>query len=120
MLDGFKKSRGPLAWTSKHSLPPSMTVPATPHPNPFEELLVLPTEDGLMLKSAAHHHPKSFVRISWGGNFTITEVSSTTSSVTHLDWHSALPIYGVIGVKKILACAYICLYDMYRKAYARF
>lgn len=82
-----------------HTLPPSLTVPPTLHPNVYPEILIVVTPSGLVLKSKSTSASVN-VRVGWGVKPKVEVVDSALS----VDWTKACVVYGIVGILKLSQC----------------
>jgi phosphatidylinositol 4-phosphatase len=89
--------------THTPALQPKLVVPPDPHPRPYDHIAVLPTQEGLLLRS---HTPRQgeltrrYVRISWG---KIPEIEKFQGAVhnTGAGWAAAVIVYGIVGILEL-------------------
>ncbi|KIK59630.1 hypothetical protein GYMLUDRAFT_44597 [Collybiopsis luxurians FD-317 M1] len=87
-------------------LPPKDIVPAVPHPYPYQYITLLVAKEGLLLKPqlSESNIASSHVRIAWGKNGKVMEVSGDGSE--H-DWNEAILVYGIVGILELFSASYI-------------
>ncbi|THH10834.1 hypothetical protein EW145_g1054 [Phellinidium pouzarii] len=93
---------------ANNGLRPKFIVPPVPHPTPYHRLAILATEDGLLLRPIipGGSSPSSCVRIPWGCNFGVEELSTDTGSEDY-DWDGAAVVFGVLGCLNLNSAAYV-------------
>ncbi|EJD44199.1 hypothetical protein AURDEDRAFT_145215 [Auricularia subglabra TFB-10046 SS5] len=96
---------GPLAPT----IPPALTVPAAPHPLPYERIAVLSGPEGLLLRPDV---PKaeSHVRIPWGKAASIESVDGDVP-LSDDDRANAAVVYGIVGILRLFHASYLLVVD---------
>jgi hypothetical protein len=83
----------------KPSLPAKFLATAVPHPNPFDQILVLASTEGLLLRPDIPHY-ETLVRISWGKDAKVEEINA--NSVKKIpDWSGAVVVYGIVGLVRL-------------------
>lgn len=92
-----------LASFEPHALPPSLTIPAVPHPNALKEISIAVSPSGVWLKSAAQSASLSYVYIPFGLSPTVTEVRAV-SVQPQPSWSPSNTLYGVVGILNLFRC----------------
>lgn len=89
-------------------LQPNYVVPPVPHPNPHEYIVLIASEDGLLMRPhrAGLPYPTSYVRVSWGKTANIAELPSDGRS-TSVDWKEGVVIYGIVGLITLFNASYL-------------
>ena len=105
MLGDPKDSQDPsgLASFGPHALPPSLTIPATPHPNALKEISIAVSPSGVWLKPATQSASLSYVYIPFGLSPTVTEVRAA-SVQPQPNWSPSNSLYGVVGIINLFRC----------------
>jgi hypothetical protein len=111
MLGDLKKPKDPsgLASYGPHSLPPSLTIPPTPHPNVLREISIAVSPAGVWLKSATQSSAQNYVSISFGLSPNVTEVQAASVQPQPM-WAKSNTIDGVIGILNLFRCE-LCMRD---------
>jgi hypothetical protein len=88
----------PLPSTRPVSLQPKFVVPPLPHPCPYASIHVLVTAGGLMLRPNVQGlaHTVSHVRILWGKDAAVEEITGDT-----MDWTASTSVYGIVGILRL-------------------
>jgi phosphatidylinositol 4-phosphatase len=82
-------------------------VPPTPHPYPYEYIALLATQHGLLLRQFFRDgaRPESQIRISWGKDVRVEEISIDAQQ-DEPEWNESVVVYGLIGILNLLNGAY--------------
>ena len=84
------------------------TVPAVPHPHPYELIAVLDTSEGLLLRPVVGNFERvPVLHVSWGTDYVVRELPSSDSGdivKDSFEWDDAAVVYGVVGVLTLHAC----------------
>ena len=80
----------------------NVNVPPVPHPTPYYRIAILATKDALLLRPAIPgvSTPHSYVRIPWGNNFDLEDVSDQ-SEESRENWDAAAIVFGILGCLKL-------------------
>lgn len=80
-------------------LQPRFVVPPVPHPCPHEQLALVASSDGLLLRPYlnARTAPESYVRIAWGKDPLVEEIKDG-GDIEGVDWSEAAMVYGIVGM----------------------
>ncbi|EJD05667.1 uncharacterized protein FOMMEDRAFT_139037 [Fomitiporia mediterranea MF3/22] len=83
----------------------SVSIPPIPHPTPHYRISVLSTKDALLLRPLipGASPPHSYVRIPWGSDFQIEEISEASDE----SWDEAAIVLGILGCLNLTSGAYI-------------
>ncbi|EGN95512.1 hypothetical protein SERLA73DRAFT_113095 [Serpula lacrymans var. lacrymans S7.3] len=89
-------------------LQPSFVVPPVPHPHPHEYIALLVSNDGLLMRPHAPglKHPGAHVRIAWGKQVKVEEVSGDGEDPSR-DWSESTIIYGIVGILELFSASYL-------------
>ncbi|KAI0822863.1 SacI homology domain-containing protein [Trametes gibbosa] len=89
-------------------LQPKDTLPPVPHPCPYEHILVLATQEGLLLRPRSSGHPQdlseSEVKVEWGKG---GKVETHSSSTVEARWDDSVVIYGILGFLELYTASYL-------------
>jgi len=105
---GVKAGVERAAMVHMPGLPPKDILPPVPHPSPYHHLALLPTKDGLVVRSHIpgssnpHNGTTDIVRIAWSKTVMIEPV--TEAEGEGLDWPDAVIVYGIVGILELYNC----------------
>ncbi|KZT57009.1 hypothetical protein CALCODRAFT_470283 [Calocera cornea HHB12733] len=96
-------SIGSMSELGAHGLPPSLTVPAVPHPSPHSKLALISTPEGLLIAPAATGGESVEVaRIAWGKE---GKVGMMKTRNPYRAGHATVP--GIVGVLHLFNLSYL-------------
>ncbi|TCD64143.1 hypothetical protein EIP91_004492 [Steccherinum ochraceum] len=80
-------------------LQPKFVVPPVPHPCPHDQLSILASPGGLLIRPTLHNRvkPESHIRIAWGKDGLVEEIQDSGDNGS-LDWAEAVVIHGIVGM----------------------
>jgi phosphatidylinositol 4-phosphatase len=87
--------------THTPALQPKFIVPPVPHPRPHDHIAILPTQEGLLLRSHTPRQGESdchYVRITWG---KVPEIKEFRGAVQNTGWAAAVIVYGIVGILEL-------------------
>jgi len=82
-------------------LQPAYVVPPVPHPCPYENIVLLATPDGLLLRP--YLSPSSYVRITWSKHPSIKESDGDGD----YNWDDSVIVYGIVGILDLYSTSYL-------------
>ncbi|KZV92152.1 hypothetical protein EXIGLDRAFT_836634 [Exidia glandulosa HHB12029] len=88
------------------SIPPKLTVPAAPHPTPYERIAILSSPDGLLLRPDVSK-AESHVLVRWGKAASVESVQGDVSVAVD----DAAIVYGIVGLLRLFTTSYLLVID---------
>lgn len=96
-------SSGGVVSPTTTGLQPKFTVPAVPHPCPWDHIAILVTDDALLLRphfpDRSNSSSLTYVRVSFVKGAEIQEVAAT--DIDGHDWSQSVVVYGVLGILEL-------------------